>query len=125
MKGILEKRLFKLWLYTVSHRILLLRSELQYSDVNYEERYTDNRTIDLEFVDVLHLNIDSSMKVIDIVFDRHDLSSDDYTRFTLIHESGESIIVAAKMIVGKSLWTIENKLTSPNLEYDEEWEYSA
>lgn len=62
-----SKRKCKIWMYTVSHSTLIVRSEKQYSDVEYDYEYDDpNTTIDLIFNGVDFISIPHSFEEISI-----------------------------------------------------------
>ena len=127
MKNILENRLFKLWVYTVSHRCLLIRSEKQYPDIEYPSKYEPNFTLDIEFWGVLHINIPVSFNGLSIIhnkeYDTEELKklskNEDLKYFELYDGNNKYFIIAAGCIVGKSNWDRENRLSNPELEYEE------
>jgi hypothetical protein len=60
------KRSFKLWLYTVSHSTLIIRSERQYPDVDYDCEYSPNTTIDIVFSGVDYIALPDQLEEVEI-----------------------------------------------------------
>ncbi|QEC44394.1 hypothetical protein [Pseudobacter ginsenosidimutans] len=114
-----SERKFKLWAYAASHSILVLRS------LNNEENYEDGFNIDVEFWGVMYLDIPSIMngltiseinseipeKLLDIV-----APPDAYV--FKIESDKVYYIVAANWRAGSNNWIEENRINSPELNYD-------
>ena len=51
--------LFRFWLSTTSHGYTLIRSEMQYNDIEYSNKYNEyhNGHIDIEFADVNYIEM--------------------------------------------------------------------
>ncbi|MFT6338820.1 MAG: hypothetical protein ACI86M_002894 [Saprospiraceae bacterium] len=111
----LENRYFKIWDYSVSHRVIILRSEMQMDDVDYDLNYIENCTIDLEFSDVFYLELFSDFTLISI---KAKFLDDGLKQFILTHEQGVLYITAGNCILGKSNWVTESRLTNFELSYD-------
>lgn len=122
----IEKRVFKIWGYTVSHGTLFLRSEMQYPDVDYDFKYSPNCTIDIEFVDVSFVKLDT-----DFILERlelipkgmnHELNEKiegDSRIYEIKHNKGMSYVIAGACLIGKSNWITKHRMISPELQYPE------
>ena len=119
-------RVFKIWAYTVSHCILLLRSSQLYYDV---EGYTPsmNFNIDVEFWGVGFLDLPDMLSGIIIKEIRSNIpekfnyysSSLGYKAFEIQSKGQSFYIIAAGCRIGRNRWGIENRVSNPMLEYDE------
>ena len=119
-------RLFKIWAYTVSHSFLLLRSSQFFEDVDGYS-ITNNFNIDVEFWGVSYLNIPDLFEGITI---RRNVDTAPqsvlkhcqigHIVFEIASNKGEHyFIVAAGCRVGKNKWELEDRISNPNLEYDQ------
>ncbi len=122
----LKNRIFKIWAYTSSHSILILRSPLKYPDQEgYNESYIHN--LDIEFSAVAYLDIPNIMEIIII----NEIDSNiplklQYTKTKLgykifeIKSDGNTYYIAAGSYrIGKNKWISEDRVQNMNLEYDE------
>lgn len=113
-----NKRIFRLWEYSISHESLLIRSEKQYEDVIYENKYYPNITIDIEFWGVRELNIPSKfhgIKISKIIsFEESQLGLKKF----LINDN--YYVISAGCLIGGSNWdSDETRIRNPNLNYNE------
>ena len=66
-KSFNSNRKYKIWMYTVSHSTLILRSEKQYFDVDYDVKYEEpNITIDIIFTGVDFISLPDNFTEINI-----------------------------------------------------------
>lgn len=115
-----SKRCFKIWIYTVSHSVLILRS------VNDEEEEVKGYNIDVELWGVVYLELPDVLNGIKIKkvnnlpkkFDVYK-NKEGYNVFEIISESGLYYVVATGCKIGKNNWLNENRVLNPYLEYDE------
>ena len=122
-----SERYFKLWFYSVSHSSILSRSEIQYQDVEYKNRYSPNCTIDIEFFGVVYVDIVTDFEQITLSTVKNIKSKKIMTIanekelkiFKLASSKGVNYIVAAGCTVGKSMWTNEDRLHNLQLNYEE------
>lgn len=64
----ISERKYKIWMYTVSHSTLILRSEKQYFDVEYDFQYEEpNSTIDVIFTSVDFISIPDFFDRLEII----------------------------------------------------------
>ncbi|MHA7056881.1 hypothetical protein ACWGOQ_0006650 [Aquimarina sp. M1] len=118
-----NRRSFRLWEYSVSHSSLLIRSEKQYSDVFYDEKYNPNVTLDIEFwgVDYINLPIDFKYMEIHKIVDNFPVKFPDFFKkdSKLFKINEKYHIIAAGCIIGQSIWDAdESRLHNPLLNYD-------
>lgn len=124
MNNKLKNRRFKLWAYNVSHRRLLLRSEKQYLDLEYEFEYHPNCTVDFEFSGVVYMDIPTDFSLLDLKFNEEKsipkrfMEYGDLKYFELIGKNETHSIIASSCIVGESQWDNQDRLSNPGLEYD-------
>ena len=126
MKNIFEKRPFKLWGYTISHKYLLFRSEKQYDDIDYPSKYKPNSTLDIEFWGVAYMNIPTHFNTLTINHNKeydgkefNGLSNnEDLKYFDLYDGEDKYCIIAAGCIIGQSNWYEKSRLRNPELEYE-------
>jgi len=105
-----SSRKFRIWMYTVSHSTLILRSEKQYSDVDYDLKYDEpNITIDLIFSGVDFISIPDSFANLEVKRD------DD--KFIFNNNEG-CFIKAAFCNVGKYSGENEDDIWHRQLDYD-------
>jgi len=107
-----SKRYFRIWFYTVSHSTLLIRSEKQYSDVDYRINYEDpDTTIDLEFSAVDFISIPKDFDGVEI-----ERKSTKY----IFNNNENWFVQAHSCVIGKSSWDYNQGVFSDtNLKYDE------
>ena len=121
MKYKIERK-FKLWAYSISHKSLVLRSEMQYEDVEYDYKLERNVTIDIEFYGVSLVNIPTFIDIIDINQESViDLSSmnvvDEGQKVYQINEDFH--IIASGYLIGESEWGADLcRIFNLELEYD-------
>lgn len=113
----LKGRKFKVWAYTVSHKTLFLRSEIQLEDLEYDTNYNPNCTIDIEFSGVDYMEIESEFILVSIQ------EKTSYKRpekeYELKHNKGTSIIRAKSCLIGKSEWIDQHRIDDISLAYPE------
>ncbi len=127
MTNIDLKRSFKIWAYSVSHKTLIIRSEIQFPDVTYENVYFPNCTIDLEFWDVNYIQSVNDFEEVILTEEKNFISKEitdilinkKLKVYNLKTSNKNNYIVAGGCIVGKSNWTIEDKTQNFRLEYEE------
>ena len=125
MKKYLSTRIFKNWIYSVSHSTLIIRSEMKVDD--YEGNPTlENHTLDIEFWGVTYLDIPVNYDGISVR-----IKQDDKSKFNkYLSYEGDNIfeietngtlyhIVASGCIVGKSTWINQDRIQNLFLKYDE------
>ncbi|SDJ22907.1 hypothetical protein SAMN05421542_3089 [Chryseobacterium jejuense] len=124
-----SNRKFKIWAYTVSHSSLLIRSVMQYDDMeDYSEETSFN--IDLEFSFVEYMDLKTTWDSISIsVVERENLRSDLKEKFDLYEgkifeiESNKekSYIVAYSLLIGINKWGLDDRIFNHqmNLKHDE------
>jgi len=106
-----SNRIFRIWMYTVSHSTLILRSEKQYVDVNYDFKYDDpEATIDLIFSAVDFISIPEWFDAVEIK--KHD------DKF-IFNNNENWFVKAAFCNVGKYSGENQDDIWHRNLEYDE------
>ena len=106
-----SNRKFRIWHYTVSHSLLIIRSEKQYDDVEYLVKNTPNCTIDIEFADVKFISLPDNINGLNI------RKENGVYRFD---ENKEHFVKASLCRIGISQFDHnEDLLTNPSLEYDE------
>jgi len=128
MKKYNSNRYFKLWFYSVSHSSLLIRSEIQFPDVQYSNQYIPNYTLDIEFWGVKYMDvlIDFEGLIISKEISKipkkflEMISIDGLKLYKIESINGVNYIVAEGCLVGRSIWTNEDRLHNPKLKYDEE-----
>jgi hypothetical protein len=119
-------RVFRIWAYTVSHSFLLLRSPQLFEDV---EGYsiTTNHNVDIEFWGIGYIDLPDMLKGITIKeiqesipekFKKYSNSSG-YKVFKIKSEGSFFYVVASGCRIGKNNWDCENRISNPNLDYDE------
>lgn len=122
----ISERIFRIWAYTVSHCILLLRSPQLFEDV---EGYSDatNHNVDIEFWGVGYLDLPDIIRGIKIKelkeniperFNKY-LSSVGYKIFEIESEENLFYVVAGGCRIGKNNWDNEDRISNSSLEYDE------
>lgn len=119
MVKIIENRLFKIWAYSISHKVLIMRSEMQLPDLDYDKEYIPNRTIDIEFEDVQKIDSDTEFVLQKISA----VKGVESTEYDISHSSGNSKIIAGNCKIGISEWITESRATDPFLEYSEEIQF--
>ena len=98
-------------MYTVSHGTLVLRSEKQYKDVNYECKYDNSKlTIDIIFNSVDFISIPEQIKGVEI-----SKKGDKY----IFNNNEKYYVTAANCFVGTYSGEDENNIWTGNLTYDE------
>lgn len=103
-------RLFKFWKYTVSHSSMIIRSEMQYHDVNYDLIYNPNYTIDIEFSGVDFISIPQKF---------HGLKIRKMGNKYIFDDKEEHYIIASSCVIGISKWDFnKDRLTDISLKYD-------
>src|SRR5688572_10122978 len=123
-------RIFKVWAYTVSHSFLILRSPLMFPD---QENYDKDKdfNIDIEFIGVEFMEIPSMLEgivITELVDERiptkllglkTKLGGKGNKFFEIKCQGHTYYLVAANYRIGKSRWISEDRISNPNLEYDE------
>lgn len=112
---------FQIWMYTVSHSVLILRS------VNKEHEEKKGYNIDVEFWGVGYLDLPNMLQGVNIKKTTRDIpkkfkgyqNKGGYKIFELISNENLYYIIAAGCRVGKHTWQDENRILNPYLEYDE------
>jgi hypothetical protein len=107
--------------------MLLLRSEKQYSDVDYAVKYNPNFTIDMEFTGVEYIDLPISFNGITIKIITKNIPEKlnkyiqkDLKIFSLSNKNKQFYLVASSCIIGSSLWGLEkNRLDSIELNYND------
>lgn len=106
-----SKRKYRIWMYTVSHKTLILRSEKQYFDVEYECKYDEPRmTIDLVFNSVEFISLPEKIEGIEIV------KNED---IFIINSNVNWMVKAANCFICKYEGEDEDKIWTGDLVYDE------
>lgn len=123
-----SKRKFRIWVYTVSHSSLLLRSEMKYPDQDeYSEETSYN--IDLEFWAVSYMNIPTdllSLSIKEIAAEElpqkinTELLMFDMRIFELESKESKYYIIAGGVLIGENKWENQDRIFSydSNLKYD-------
>jgi len=114
-------RLFQIWIYTVSHSILLLRS------TNNEDEEENGYNIDIEFWGVAYLELPDMLNGLKIQKLDSNIPNkfNKYTKkigcdiFEILSENNLYYVVAVGCRVGKNNWLSENRVINPNLDYEE------
>ncbi len=123
--GYQSERTFRLWAYTVSHNILLLRSEMSTDEMDNLATNENSYTIDIEFWDVTYVDISSNLDGINLkITDISPIKFKEYNSFNrkvfeLFSSNKSFYIVAGGCNVGKSKWINEHRLSNAYLEYDQ------
>lgn len=116
-----SKRFFQIWIYTVSHSILLIRS------INNKDRELDGFNIDIEFWGVGYIDLPDILNGVNI-YEKTENIPEKYIKyskslgfklFEISSEGKKFYVAAAGYRVGKNNWESENRILNPNLEYDE------
>lgn len=123
-----SKRKFRIWVYTVSHSSLLLRSEMKYPD---QEEYSEETAynIDLEFWAVSYMNIPTDLLgiiITEITVEELPIKIDkellmfDMRIFELESEGFKYHIIAGGLLIGKNKWINRDRIfnSDSNLEHD-------
>mgnify|MGYP001612936745 CR=1 FL=1 len=111
LKHFKSNRKYKIWMYTVSHSTLILRSEKQYFDVDYEIKYEDpNTTIDIIFTAVDFISIPDRFNEISIHRKEEKF---------IINNNENWFINAASCAVGKYDGDNEDEIWNGLLKYNE------
>ncbi len=124
----LKDRHFKIWTYTVSHSLLILRSPQIFPDMdNFSESYANN--LDIEFTDVQYLDIPSNLYDIrieistskDLVPQKILLLKNIHNSkvFRIVSENVSFYILAHNYIIGKNNWISDDRISNPNLQHDQ------
>lgn len=114
-------RIFQIWIYTVSHSILILRS------TNDEDEEAKGYNIDIEFWGIAYMELPNLFrgikiqKLVDSIPQKLDKFKSDvgYNVFQITTDDAHYYVVAAGCKVGKNNWLNENRVLNPSLEYDE------
>jgi hypothetical protein len=121
---VLSTRQFKVWSYSVSHKMLIIRSPLKSFDMEgYELNSSYN--IDVEFYGVAYINLPTSLCILDIVeLDIHNLKEyeliNPYNRlFEIKSKCGVYHILADGFVIGKNEWISDDRISNLTLKYDE------
>lgn len=117
-------RQFRIWVYTVSHNSLLLRSLMTYpEDENYTPEKASN--IDIEITSVSYLNIPAKMNGVEIrmiskeecpneIDDR--LLEDDRQIIEFRSEGRNYYIIASGFIIAENRWGLDSRLDSYHMQ---------
>lgn len=105
------KRSYRIWMYTASHCTLIIRSEKQYFDVEYNDKYDEpNTTIDVILNGVDFISIPNSFSEIHIKKDNE----------KFIFNNNENWYVnASNCWIGKYEEEDEDQVWQRDLNYDE------
>ena len=122
----ISDRIFRIWAYTVSHCFLILRSPQLFEDVEGYANAT-NHNVDVEFWGVSYLDLPDILRGVKIKELKQDVPGrlEKYliykgTRiFELESEEHLFYVVAGGCRVGKNNWVNEDRISNPDLEYDE------
>lgn len=105
------KRIYRIWMYTVSHATLILRSEKQYPDVDYKYKYDNpNVTIDITFNAVDFISLPEKIVGLEII-----KKGNKY----IINNNENWYVRAANCFIGKYEGEDEDKVWTGDLKYDE------
>ncbi len=115
-----SNRIFQIWIYTVSHAVLILRS------VNNSESEMSGYNIDVEFWGVGYLDLPDILNGAYIKEVKENIpekftiysSSRGFKIFEIKSEGNLFYIAAAGYIAGKNSWD-SDRVLNPNLEYNE------
>jgi hypothetical protein len=119
-------RVFRVWSFTVSHNILIIRSPLKFPDENgYDESF--NHNIDIEFESVEYMDIPTWMNGICIKEVNNNgpsklqylLADKDLKIFEIRSQQGKFHIVASSYQIGKNKWVSEDRVSNMSLSHDE------
>lgn len=115
-------RIFKIWSYSVSHSILLLRSTNDEEDEG--KAMKEGFNIDIEFTGVGYLDIPVMLKGISVNKIEEYKKFDKYSarlgyKIFEIKSDRDYFIIASSCVVGKNNWINEDRLINPYLHYDE------
>lgn len=124
----LKERYFKLWNYTISHGVLILRSPQIFPDMdNFCKSNAYN--LDIEFTDVKYLDIPSNLfdikidiiKEMDNIPQKILLLNNMYNSkiFKIVSGNENYYILAHSFIVGKNNWFSEDRICNPHLQHDQ------
>ncbi|NNT72139.1 hypothetical protein HKT18_13150 [Flavobacterium sp. IMCC34852] len=106
-----SQRIYRIWMYTVSHSTLILRSEKQYFDVDYAFKYDEpDLTIDVIFNGVDFISIPDSFNEIEI--------KKEGEKF-IFNNNENWYVKAANCIVGQYDGDDEDKIWEMSLKYNE------
>lgn len=106
-----SNRNFRLWHYIASHSTLIIRSEKQYHEVEYLNKYSPNCTIDIEFYGVEFISLPDSLNGLNI------RKENGIYRFD---ENKEHYIKASSCRIGISQFDhTQDRISDLSLEYDE------
>jgi hypothetical protein len=110
-KNFKSKRIFRIWFYAVSHSTLILRSEKQYFDVDYNIKYDDpNTTIDIILKGVDFISIPNRFDGIEVQKEGNKY---------IFNKNDNWVIVAYSCVVGKTDGDDEDRIWDMSLKYDE------
>ncbi|MFD2601549.1 hypothetical protein [Flavobacterium suzhouense] len=119
----LADRVFRIWVCTISHHILILRSPMKFPDQDdFDENHTCN--IDIEFDSVTYLDIPWTMSNIEIrqLIEAIPEKFAHYKGYEKVFEfkcnEGIYYIVANSYKIGTNTWINENRVFNMRLEYD-------
>jgi hypothetical protein len=126
IKQEISDRKFRIWSYTVSHNILIIRSPLSYKDAdNFNPLLSYN--IDIEFIGVTYLDIptrlngfeikEAEKNIPDKILDQFNLTGGRI--FEIISETKRYYIIAGGFCIGKNKWITEDRISNMDLQYDE------
>lgn len=105
------KRHYRIWMYTASHCTLILRSEKQYFDVEYDDKYDDpNTTIDVILNGVDFISIPSNFSEIHI--------KKENDKF-IFNNNKNWYVEASNCWIGKYDGEDEDQIRERSLDYDE------
>jgi hypothetical protein len=117
----LSNRNFQIWTYSAGHSLLVIRSP------NNEDDETKGYNIDIEFWGVCYLDLPNILRGVTIEeiqdnvpekFSKYS-SSLGYKVFKIKSKGSIFYVLAAGYRVGKNNWGNEDRISNPNLEYDE------
>ena len=104
-------RIYRIWIYAVSHCTLVIRSERQYPDVDYIKKYDcPDMTIDLIFTGVKFISIPEKFDELELV-----KRGDRY----YFNDNEDWYVDASSCVIGKYLGEDEDDIWIGELEYDE------
>lgn len=106
-----SNRNFRIWHYIVSHSTLIIRSEKQYDDVDYQIKYDPNCTIDIELSGVEFISLPDNIDGLDI------RKENGIYRF---NENTEHYVKASSCRIGINQFDhTQDRISDLSLDYDE------
>ena len=129
MKKYVSNRVFRIWMYSVSHSTLIIRSEMKIDDYEgkpVSSNSTINSNIDIEFCNVSYLEIPTDFEGISISIKEDNITGfnkylihDSSVVFEIVSNNANYFVVAGGCIIGQNKWINQNRILNPTLDYDE------